>query len=161
MKTIILAALPLLLLAPTGALAKNQGKLPGDAKPMASGDLTKLVIGRSVDYKIAAYYFNPDGHVIGVGGKNDGFAEGTWTITDNEFCFVTDWKGADKAKPPFHYEKCQKFYLSKTVVYAENTKSEDQWLGDKYQFNQGEGKKYKDGDLLSARFTAVKTKFGY
>ena len=146
---------------PGGALAKNQGKLPADAKPMPSADLNKLIAGRSVDYKIAAYYFNPNGQVIAVAGKNDGIAEGTWTIKDNEFCFVTDWKGADKSKPPFHYEKCQKFYLSKTVVYTENTKVEDQWLEDIFQFNQGDGKKYKTGDLLSTRFGTLKAKFGY
>ena len=162
MRTNLLPALiSLLLLAPAGAWAKNEGKLPADAKPMAAEDITKLLIGRSVDYKVAAYYFNPNGQVIGVAGKNDGFAEGTWTIKDNEFCFVTDWKGADKSKAPFHYEKCQKFYLSKTVVYTENTKSEDQWLEDKFQFNQSEGKKYKDGDLLTARYTTLKAKFGY
>jgi hypothetical protein len=36
-----------LLLNPATALAKNQGKLPADAKPMAAEDISKLIVGRT------------------------------------------------------------------------------------------------------------------
>ena len=157
----LLTLLAVSMLVPATAWAKNQGKIPADAKPMAVDDIKKLFLGRSVDFKIAAYYFDPNGQVIGVAGKNDGFADGKWSTDGNEFCMSTDWKGQDKAKPPFHYEKCQKFYMSKNVIYAENTKVEDQWLEDKFQWAKGDGTKFKDGDLISARYKAAKVKFGY
>lgn len=151
----------ILLFNTNSALAKNSGKLPKDAQPMASEEVKKLVAGQTVDYKVALYYFDPAGTLIGVLQKDDAFAEGKWVIKDNEFCLMADWRGAEKTKPPFHFELCKKYYLSKKTIYVENSKDDEKFLGDKYRYDKGEKKKWSSGDKVSKRAMAVKAKYGY
>jgi Protein of unknown function (DUF995) len=148
------------LLAFGTADAKNEGKLPKAAVPLTAEETKALFSGSTINWGDAQAYWAPDGTSIGYyhKGKVKSFAEGTWTVNGNEMCYDNGWRDADKTKPVFNDNRCAKYYKVKKVIWTENTKDEDKWMGDIWT---GINKKLKKGDLVSAKATALKAKFGY
>ncbi len=149
-----------LALVAGAAFAKNEGKWPKDAVALSAADVTAFFAGHTVDFRETLYYFSPDGSLVGYhkDKKGDGFADGNWDVNGNEFCLHSSWHGKDKSAAPFLYTWCNKLMKAKKVVWAQNTKSEDQYLNDIYT---GLDKKLKKGDLVSKKIATLKTRYGY
>jgi len=148
-------------LAVNVAIAKNSGHLPKDAAPLSSDDIKLLFSGNTIDFKDTLYFFKPDGSLVGIHTDKSGnsFADGKWSVNDNEFCLDSSWHGKDKAAKPFLFALCYKFYKAKNVIWTENNKGgEPKDLGAIYT---GQDKKIKKGDLITAKVTALKTQYGY
>jgi Protein of unknown function (DUF995) len=144
----------------TAADAKNQGKLPKGAVPLSESESKAVYAGKTIEWNPALAYWREDGTVIGyypVKGK-EAIGEGTWTVKGNELCYTITWRGADKAGKPFVEDACAKFYKAGKAIWTENSKEEDQYQGDIWK---GIEKKLKSGDKVSAKFNALKAKFGY
>lgn len=158
MKRLIVVLVAFTALVSTAAEAKNQGKVPKDAVPMAPEEITKILSGNTfVPAKsTGGYYFAPDGKLIGL-GSGGWFAEGSWAVTGNTWCLDSVWHGPDKSKSE-NYAQCSEKYKVGKVIYTKNTKGEDKWLGDVWS---GEEKKFKKGDIVSAEVEKLKKKYGY
>lgn len=146
-----------LVVASTGVDAKNQGKLPKGATPMTPEEITVILSGNSIDFKVAKYYFAPDHSLLGI-GSNGWFADGTWSVNGNTWCLDSLWHGPDKAKAPETFGLCSEKYKVGKIIYTKNTKGEDKYLGDIWT---GEEKKIKKGDIVSAKVAKLKQKYGY
>ena len=143
------------------AVAKNSGKLPKGAVPLSSDEIKTLFAGNTIDFKDTLYFFLTDGSLVGFHTDKSGnsFADGKWSVNDNEFCLDTSWYGKDKSAKPFLFALCYKFYKVNKVIWTENNKGgEEKDLGAIYT---GQDKKIKKGDLISAKVTALKTQYGY
>jgi hypothetical protein len=139
--------------------AKNHGRLPNGAVPMTPAEVQALLAGKTIDYKVAQYYLLPDGTLKGINQERNAFADGTWHVKGNEYCLNANWHGADKAAKPFFYSQCKKFSIYNKVVWVENSKDQDQYLGDIY--SEFVPKELKPRDLVSRRWDSVKKKLGY
>jgi hypothetical protein len=148
------------LLALGAADAKNEGKLPKAAVPLTAEETKAIFSGSTINWGDAQAYWATDGTSIGYyhKGKVESFAEGTWTVIGNEMCYDNGWRDADKSKAVFKDNRCAKYYKVKKVIWIENTKDDDKWMGDIWT---GINKKLKKGDLVSAKATALKAKLGY
>ncbi|MGE0238719.1 MAG: DUF995 domain-containing protein [Parvibaculaceae bacterium] len=155
MNKLIIAACAVVL-ATVAAEAKNAGKLPKNAVPMTTEEIKQILSGNSIDYKVAKYYFAPDGSLLGIDGKKTWFADGTWTVTGNTWCLDSKWHGPDKASDT--YAQCEEKYKAGKKIYSKNVKGEDKYLGD---ISTDQEKKIKKGDIVSASVTALKKKLGY
>lgn len=143
-----------------GALAKNSGKLPKGATPLTAAEVHALYDGKSINWKPAVALWRPDGTVIGyypVKGQ-ESFADGTWTVKDNEWCYHMEWRGKDKTKPPYVEDACQTLHHAGKKLWVVNTKDQDKYQGDVWT---GLEKKLTSKDLVTAKYTALKAKYGY
>lgn len=157
MRKLIAASLLMISVVACGpALAKNQGKLPKGATPMATDDVRKVYSGNSVDFKVAKYYFAPDGSLVGLG--NDAFADGSWGVNGNEFCLNSKWHGKDKASAPSLFDLCYTYFKSGKKTWTTVTKGEAQYIGDT---NDGELKKIRKGNIIGDKADKMKAKYGY
>ena len=152
-----------MLAVSSAALEAKSGKLPKGAAPMVTDDIKKFYAGRSIDWKVAQVFWAEDGKAVGYypnATKPDdpAFGEGEWNVVDNEMCFHLAWRGKDKTKPPFEDTKCHKLYVAGKKIWIENTKDEKQYQGDIWT---GQEKKMRPGDIVSAKVTELKAKFGY
>jgi hypothetical protein len=141
----------------SAAEAKNAGKLPAGATPMPTDEIKQALSGNSIDFKVAKYYFAPDGSLLGIDQKQKGFADGTWTVTGNTWCLDSAWHSADKTKV-FNFALCNEKYKLGKKIFTKNTKGEDQYLGD---VSTDQEKKMRKGDIVSAAVTKLKQKLGY
>jgi Protein of unknown function (DUF995) len=137
--------------------AKNEGKLPKAAVPLTAEETKALFSGKTIDWGLAQAYWFADGTSVGYyrKGEVESFADGTWTVTQNEMCYDNTWRSNDKANPVVKDNRCAKYYRVKKVIWTENTKDEDKWQGDVWV---GITKKLKKGDLVSEKAKAVKLK---
>jgi hypothetical protein len=132
--------------------AKNKGKLPKTATPMTTEEITAMLSGNSIDFKMVQYYFAPDGKLLGVDPKNKWTADGTWDVKGNTWCLHSVWHSPDGKKSE-NYEQCSEKYRDGKKIYTKNTKGEDQWLGD---ITTDQEKKMKKGDIVSAKLAKLK-----
>jgi hypothetical protein len=156
-----LATAATILVFSLSAYAKNEGKLPPGAKPLDEAAIKTLYADMTINYKDGpSYFFSPDMRLVGFKAGWEAFADGDWVITGNEMCWNAVWhdKDKEKSKP---YSNCHKYYSSKAVVYIENTKTDDQWMGDVYRYDKGEKPKMVKGDTVSKKVEAMKAKLGY
>ena len=142
------------------AIARNEGKLPKNATPLSAEQTKAVYAGKTINWKPARVYWNPNGTAIGIYPKkgDEYFSEGTWTVKGNEICYHLNWHGAKKAKKPDIEDGCEKFYFEGKKLWIENTKKEPKWQGDIWS---GIESKLKTGDSASKPALALKTKFGY
>lgn len=153
-------AISLALPAALPALAKNDGKLPKNAKPLTEEEAKAIYSGKTIDWQPSRVYWRPDGTAIGFNPKKgqEYFTEGTWTARGNEVCLHLEWHGPNKAKPPYLEDLCAKYYSDGKKIWVENTKDDPQYMGDIWT---GIEKKLKKGDTASEQALALKAKFGY
>ena len=145
-----------LVIAISGAEAKNKGTVPKEATPMTPEEITAILAGNSIDYKVGKYYFAPDHTLVGL-GTGGWFADGTWSVNGNTWCLDSVWHGPDKTKTETYVQCHEKYKLGKKI-YTKNTKGEDKWLGD---VGTDQEKKIKKGDIVSVQVDKLKKKYGY
>jgi len=158
--SIAAAAVASVALAMSPALGKNEGKLPKNARPLSAEETTKVYVGNTVKYNVdfgAVYYtWLPDGKLLGVLDRKNGthsWADGTWTVKDNLFCFRADWKNA-AGEAGETYAPCKAWYRAGKQLWTKNVSGDDdQYLGDIYN---DEVKKMSKGDKVSSRIETVK-----
>lgn len=142
------------------AMAKNDGKLPKNAKPLTAEETTRVYVGNTVKYNVGfgtVYYtWLPDGKLFGVLDKKNGghgWADGTWTVKDNLFCFKADWKNA-AGETAETYAPCKEWFRAGKQLWTKNVSGDDdKYLGDIYS---DEVKKMSKGDKVSGRIETVK-----
>ncbi|MCP3054686.1 DUF995 domain-containing protein [Aurantimonas marianensis] len=148
----------------TDAGARNEGKLPKNAEPLSSDEISKIYEGHSVNYKTKKsdifYVWLSGGKVLGIATdlkdkSSNGYAEGGWAVKENQICYNYDWFDKDR-KVVFQDEKCKEWYRSGNQVWIKNTKDEDKWIGDIYKADD-ELKKIIQKDVVSGRFEKVKS----
>jgi hypothetical protein len=154
MRKITVFATAVMMTIASPAMAKNQGKLPKDATPMPSEEIRALLSGNSIDFKVAQYYFAPDGTLWGL--SKDWYADGTWTVEGNTWCLNSSWHGPKKAKED-NYTQCNEKYKVGKKIFTKNTKGEEKYLGD---VSTDQEKKIRKGDIVSAKAMALKAKYG-
>jgi hypothetical protein len=143
-----------------GVGAKNSGKLPKGAVPLSAEEVHALYDGKSINWKPTVALWKADGSVMGyypVKGE-ESFADGTWTVKDNEWCYHMEWRGKDKTKAPYVEDACQTLFRAGKKLWVVNTKDQDKYQGDVWT---GLEKKLTSKDLVTAKYTALKAKFGY
>jgi len=158
MRSVLALAVALSVLGIGVAHAKNEGTLPKGAVRMTSQQVAEVFAGRTVIFTGASYYFDRKGNVVGISPKKDGFAVGKWGVKDNEFCFVVDWRGADKSQKPFHFRWCNQLWLANDVVWSKETAGEERYRGNIYT---GLTDRLHPGDSIGAQVRAVSKKWGY
>jgi hypothetical protein len=113
---ILAAALTFLTLA-LSAKATNQGTLPEGAIPLTPAETQALYVGHTAKYDIpdgaAQYTWKADGKALATWeGKNGDVspAEGTWTVSDNQFCYDLDFYSTDTGKSVHHVAFCRQWW---------------------------------------------------
>jgi len=77
-----------------------------------------------MEWSAGGGFFAPDGKMAAYWSKKgeEGYAEGKWSVTGNEFCYSASWKNATK---PLDEEFCWKMYHVGKKTYYEETKASD------------------------------------
>jgi hypothetical protein len=98
--------MPLMLLAMMQHAVEAK-KLPKNAKPMTTEEVTAIYSGNSVVWDNSKAYFSPEKKVKGVFGKGKDrvLYSGEWSVTDNEACMKNSPKGETKT-----YTDCWKWW---------------------------------------------------
>ena len=99
-------------------------KLPKNAKPFTADEVTAVYSGNTMQWSAGGGFFAPDGKMAAYWSKKgeEGYAEGKWSVTGNEFCYSASWKNATK---PLDEEFCWKMYHVGKKTYYEETKASD------------------------------------
>jgi hypothetical protein len=151
----------LLVCAVSPVLAKNGGKWPKDAVDMTPEATAAVFSGKTIDFKIAKYYFAPDKTLVGIHlnkGKVDGFSRGTWSVQGNEFCAHSEWPDKNDKTKTYPYDWCNKLKIAGKVVWFQNTKPDDQYYGDIYT---DQIKRLHKGDSVSKQADKLAAAWGY
>ena len=159
-KLFVLAVVSVTVFGPSTSFAKDEGKLPKGAVELSEQEVKDLYVGNSVKYDVGdgmVYYtWSADGTLKGVKvGKKKGeygYADGTWTLTGNMFCFKSDWK--NKAGDVVYvYQPCKAWWRVGKQKWTKNVSGDDQYNGDIYN---NEIKKMSKGDKVTAMFDTAK-----
>jgi hypothetical protein len=146
-RTLALVIVGVALAGPTRSLAD---KLPQNATPMTSDEVTTLYSGNSAIWSNSKAFFAPDHKVKGVFGKGKDRItySGEWSVKDNELCVSNTAKGDPKV-----YTDCWKWWRAedKTLtlwsVHYDGSKAD---LDDGYYDDEAE--KIKQGDQVTKEF---------
>ena len=96
------------------AIPCSAAKLPKDATPMATDQITNLYADHTISTKVSDIFFSKDGKTMGVFGKPKikSVFSGTWEVKGNEFCMHNSPQGETKV-----YTDCNKFWMSGKKMY--------------------------------------------
>jgi hypothetical protein len=157
----LLAAVSAFAISPV--LAMNEGKLPEGAVPLSAAETRALYVGHTVKYilsdGVVHYTWRPDGKTLGIWEGTNGeasYADGNWSVSDNQFCFEATWYDNKTGKENMKYAPCKQWWKLGRARWTKNASGgEDKWLGDIYD---NEIKKMSAGDQVSKKFAAIKKK---
>jgi Protein of unknown function (DUF995) len=159
---ILMAALTLLTFA-LPARATNQGTLPEGAIPLTPVETQALYVGHTAKYDIpdgvVRYTWKADGKALATWeGKNGDVspAEGTWTVSDNQFCYALDFYSTEAGKPVHHVAFCRQWWKVGKARWLKNASGDEyQHQGDIYS---SEYANLTKGDQVSAKYAKFKAK---
>jgi hypothetical protein len=138
-----------LVLAASPALAD---KLPKDATPLSSDEITKLYAGKTAVWSKSNAYFSPDGTIKLVFGKPriEAALKGKWNVSGNEICMVNT-SASGKV-----YTDCWKWWRSGKDLYTLLSRSYTGERPDEINgYYKSEIAGLKKGDLVSKAYAAA------
>ncbi|WP_025661776.1 DUF995 domain-containing protein [Rhizobium sp. IBUN] len=162
-KALIAIAASAGLIASSVSVQANM-KLPKKAKPLTAEETTKLYVGNTAIWDTkwgkASYTWTADGNVLGILDKKDGkkaWAEGKWTVKDNEFCYDVVWRDK-KTGDGSKWAPCVSWFKVGKVIWNKNGSGNGQWTGDACDCEFRDS--FKMGDKVSDRMETVKASLG-
>lgn len=159
-RVISFAIVASLAIATSPTVTKANMKMPKTAKALTAEETTKLYVGNTViwdtDRGKVSYTFTADGNVLGILDKKDGkkaWAEGKWTVNDNEFCYDVIWRGK-KSGDGTKWAPCVSWFKVGKVFWSKNGSGNGEFTGNVCDCEFRDS--FKMGDKVSGRMETVK-----
>ncbi len=160
MKSVFVAGAAFAMLAGSNEPVQAMQKLiiPEGARPLTVEETINIYQGKTIDFKVAKYYFDKNNELAGYSYTPRSFASGTWSVNLNKFCMRAVWRGRRRAKP-VKFSSCSRWFFDGSVYWTKIVKSSSRKLaGTVYK---GDESMVSAGDLVSGPANKVRAELGY